>query len=37
MDREVASGWFDIMLIDTDYKFKNFYHNIPRTSLSTDI
>ena len=29
MDREVAAGWFDEMLVDTDYKFVNFLHNIP--------
>ena len=29
MDREVAAGWFDIMLLDTDYKFVNYKQNIP--------
>ena len=29
MDREVAAGWFDEMLVDTDYKFVDFLHNIP--------
>ena len=34
MDREVAAGWFDLMLLDTDFEFRNFTHNIPPTSES---
>ena len=32
MDREVAAGWFDLMLLDMDFKFMNFKHNIPDES-----
>lgn len=33
MDREVAAGWFDLMLIDMDFKFVNYKHNIPEESF----
>ena len=34
MDREVAAGWFDETLLDLEYKFKPFLHNVPdRSSL----
>ena len=36
MDREVAAGWFDIMLLDTDHKFTSFMHNIPRVSYRSN-
>ena len=34
MDREVAAGWFDETLLDLDYKFTPYLHNVPdRDSL----
>ena len=33
MDREVAAGWFDIMLLDTEHKFTSYLHNIPIESF----
>ena len=35
MDCEVAAGWFDFMMIDTDYKFVNFTRNIPCETLDS--
>ena len=29
MDREVAAGWFDDTLLDLDYKFVPYLHNVP--------
>ena len=36
MDREVASGWFDSVLIDLDFHFVNDYRNIPMERCDTD-
>ena len=35
MDREVAAGWFDIMLLDTEHKFASFMHNVPNDSFNS--
>ena len=32
MDREVAAKWFDKMMLDTEFVFRRFMHNIPRCS-----
>ena len=29
MDREVAAGWFDVIMISNEFSFRNFTHNIP--------
>ena len=34
MDRFVSAGWFDYMIPDTNFAFRNFLHNIPRGSMS---
>ena len=34
MDREVAAGWFDYMMVDTEFQFRNFLHNIPISEAS---
>ena len=31
MDREVAAGWFDEMLLDREFKFRNFMRNVPQS------
>ena len=36
MDRQVAAGWFDIMLPDKEFKFRDFKHNVPRADSSID-
>ena len=36
MDRQVAAGWFDIMLPDKEFKFRKFTRNIPREDSSLD-
>ena len=33
MDREVAAEWFDYMMIDKEFEFSNFMHNIPRETF----
>ena len=33
MDRQVAAGWFDYMMVDKDFEFRSFTHNIPRETL----
>ena len=35
MDREVAAEFFDYMMVDTDFRFRDFLHNIPRGTTST--
>ena len=35
MDREVAAGWFDYMMVDTEFKFRNFTYNIPRETINS--
>ena len=35
MDREVAAGWYDYMMPDTEFKFRNFTRNIPRESFDS--
>ena len=37
MDREVAAGWFDSMLLDMDFQFVNYKHNIPRESFKQSV
>ena len=32
MDREVSANSFDFMMIDTEFEFRQFTHNIPRES-----
>ena len=36
MDRMVAAGWFDIMLVDLEHKFVNYTHNVPSPSLRSN-
>ena len=36
MDREVASGWFDSMLVDFEFRFVNDYRNIPMERSDSD-
>ena len=31
MDREVAAGWFDEMLLDRNFKFRDFTRNVPQS------
>ena len=33
MDREVAAGLFDVVMIGSEFTFRNFTHNIPCESL----
>ena len=35
MDREVAAGWFDTMMLDTNFKFRNFTKNVPPETESS--
>ena len=37
MDREVAAGWFDFMMLDTEHQFANYEHNIPRETFGTNV
>ena len=30
MDREVGAGYYDQNMVDMNFAFRNFYHNIPR-------
>ena len=34
MEREVAAGYYDFMMVDTDFEFRNFTQNIPKASTS---
>ena len=36
MDREVAAGWFDYMMIGKDMEFSNYLHNIPVESTDSN-
>ena len=36
MDREIASGFFDFMLVDTDFTFVNYYNNVPLERCDSD-
>mmetsp|Transcript_11514 Transcript_11514/g.14496 ORF Transcript_11514/g.14496 Transcript_11514/m.14496 type:complete len:82 (-) Transcript_11514:95-340(-) len=36
MDRMVAAGWFDHMLLDRNFKFKNFTRHVPRETLASN-
>ena len=35
MDREVAAKWFDHMIPDKDFQFRNFTRNIPRETIDS--
>lgn len=37
MDREVGAGLFDYKMVDKNFKFRNFTHNIPRASTSSNM
>mmetsp|Transcript_7188 Transcript_7188/g.10030 ORF Transcript_7188/g.10030 Transcript_7188/m.10030 type:complete len:204 (-) Transcript_7188:98-709(-) len=36
MDRMVAAGWFDHMLLDRNFKFKSYTRHVPRESLASN-
>uniref|UniRef100_A0A7S3HVY2 Uncharacterized protein n=1 Tax=Favella ehrenbergii TaxID=182087 RepID=A0A7S3HVY2_9SPIT len=36
MDRMVAAGWFDLMLLDRNFKFRSYTRNVPRESLASN-
>ena len=36
MDREIAAGCYDYKMIDFDFQFRNFTHNIPPNEASLD-
>ena len=34
MDREIAAQWYDHIILDFNFEFRNFTHNIPLASTS---
>ena len=35
MDRQVAAGWYDFMMVDPEFLFRNFTHNIPQYTINS--